>query len=350
MNKSATATLFTSLFALSLGGLIFITGLTTSHAKELSNPQNWQSDLLTNKDLVGKIWSRKKNAFISPKQLGTELKEKNYILLGETHDNPDHHWLQAQIIELLSQQNIKPSLVMEMIRVDQMWRLDKYRAQKNAKAMHLGTALLWEANGWPAWEMYLPIGELIFKHNLEVYPGMASRMTNNHLIKSNLFTMSQENKEKLKLNIALDPVLQKSLVDEVRSSHCDRLPERVLKPMAGVQRFRDAWMADVMIQAATSDDGKKRQVILVAGSGHTRDDRGVPWYLRKRSPETDPNSASIQFSEVTKTSKTIKDLAAKDPNGKLAADYIWLTPAVTRGNYCDSIPDFGVKKKEKAKP
>jgi len=351
MNKSVYASLFT----LCLGGLIVLSGVTASHSKELSNPTKWQSDLLTNKALVGKIWSRKKNDFITPTELASELHEKKYILLGETHDNPDHHWLQAKIIEQLSNQPnkpnfVKPSLVMEMVRVDQMWRLNKYRAQKDSKAIHLGTALLWEANGWPDWNMYLPIGELIFKHNLEVYPGMASRMMSNHLIKSDLFTMNQENKDKLKLNIPLDPPLQKSLVDEVRTSHCDRLPERVIEPMAGVQRFRDAWMADVMIQAATDDDGKKRQVILIAGSGHTRDDRGAPWYLRKRSPSAEANSASIQFAEVTNKAKTIKELAATDPNGKVAADYIWVTPAVTRGNYCDSIPDFGGQKKKPAKP
>ncbi len=314
-------------------------------ASKLSNPEHWRSGIQTNHALVGKIWSRKKQAFVSVEELEADLKTKRYVLLGEKHDNPDHHWLQAQIINKLADTLVKPSLVIEMIRVDQMRRLDAFLAQKSPKAEHMGTALLWEANGWPDWSLYQPIGETILEHNLEVYPGLASRKLNNHLIKKNIFALPEESLKAFKLDVPLEPEAEKSLIEEVRAVHCNKLPERVIRPMANVQRFRDAWMADVMITASLDDNNKQRQVILIAGSGHTRDDRGAPWYLRKRAGDHKGPSdiVSIQFVEANERVKTVQELAWLDPEGEVAADYLWVTPAVKRGNYCDSIPDFGKK-------
>ena len=319
---------------------------TSAFASQLGNPEQWRSGLQTNHALVGKIWSRKKQAFVSVEELEADLKTKRYILLGEKHDNPDHHWLQAQIINKLANAEIKPSVVMEMIRVDQMQRVESFLAQKDAKAEHMGTALLWEANGWPDWKLYQPIGEKILEHKLEIYPGLASRQLNNHLIKKNIFALPENSQKAFKLDVPLEPEHEKTLIEEVRTVHCNKLPERVIKPMANVQRFRDAWMADVMITASQDDQNKQRQVILIAGSGHTRDDRGAPWYLRKRAADHKgpSDTLSIQFTEADETAKTVQELSWLDPNGKVAADYVWVTPAVKRGNYCDSIPDFGKKK------
>ena len=334
--------LFCSILVLSLSNPVF--------ASTLGNPDKWRSGLQVNHALVGKIWSRKKQAFVSVKELEADLKTKRYILLGEKHDNPDHHWLQAQIINKLASAEVKPSVVMEMIRVDQMQRLEGFLAQNNPKAEHMGTAVLWEANGWPDWNIYQPIGEQILDHKLEVYPGLASRQLNSHLIKKNIFALPEESQKAFKLDVPLEPEHEKNLIEEVRSVHCNKLPERVSKPMANVQRFRDAWMADVMITASLDNNKKQRQVILIAGSGHTRDDRGAPWYLRKRAGDHKGPSdiVSIQFVEANERAKTVQELAWLDPAGDVTADYVWVTPAVKSGNYCDSIPDFG-KKTHKAK-
>lgn len=338
--KKVHSVFFTILFAL------LSTAHTSSQAASLENPTEWRSDQFKNNALVGKIWSRKKAAFVSPKEIAANLTGKSYILLGENHDNPDHHWLQAEIINLLAQNSPKPNLVIEMIRVDQMQRLEGYRSQKNAKAKFLGTALQWEKNGWPKWDIYLPIAEQIFAHNLQIFPGHAAKQTTRHLIKSNLGILPQKAKEVYILDKPLEPELDKALINEVRQSHCNRLPENVLRPMSNIQRFRDAWMADVMLQAKQGEQGKTHPVILIAGSGHVRDDRGAPWYLKQRDPQKaeQNNIITIQFVETSSDAKSINDVAPKSPDGKLVADYIWITPSIKRGNLCDRIPDFGAKK------
>lgn len=325
---------------------LLITQFTTStFAKDqtLANPSKWQSSELANHDLVGKIWSTEKSAFISPEELKQALLKKRFVLLGEIHDNPDHHWLQAQIINFLATQSTKqrPALVVEMIKVDQMPRLEAYRKQTGSKAKFLGTALQWKQNGWPDWSIYQPIGEQIFTHNLEVYPGHTTRMMIDHLIKSDMSILPAKAKKIFKLDIELDKELNNALSNDIRISHCNKLPEHVIPPMTVVQRFRDAWMADVMIQASYDDKDQRRQAILIAGTGHTRTDRGAPWYLNLR--EGKGNSISIQFAETIEKATSIKDVAQADPKGNIAADYIWVTPTIKRGDPCKNIPDFGKK-------
>lgn len=322
---------------------------TPAHAEgKLTNPPAWQSTLHQGNQLVGKIWSRSKNGFITPQDLLDDLKTARFILLGEIHDNPDHHWLQAKIIAALTSEDHKPAIVMEMIRVDQMRRFNSYMAENNPKAQFLGNALQWEQNGWPTWSMYQPIGEQIVGNGLEVYPGHPSRMTINHLIKSDLAILPEEAREVFRLTTPLPKPLKDDLAEEIRVAHCNRLPENVIPPMTEVQRFRDAWMADVMIQASEDDQGNARKAILIAGSGHTRDDRGAPWYLRER--EGPGKSRTVQFIEAGKDAAAIKDIAQLTPDGTLSADYFWVTPAPTRGDPCDKIPDFGAGKKQTATP
>ena len=111
--------------------------------------------------------------------------------------------------------------------------------------------------------------------------------------------------------------------------------------MTQVQRFRDAWMADVMIQASYDKEDKRRQSILIAGNGHTRTDRGVPWYLNLR--EGNNQALTVQFAEIESDTKSIKDLVQKSPTGDIAADFIWVTPTIKRGDPCQNVPDFGKK-------
>ena len=304
----------------------------TAREATLANPAKWQATLEANHPLIGKIWSTKKNDFVEPSALLDDLKLKKFILLGETHDNPDHHWLQASIIEALTNMNRKPNLVMEMVNVNQMRPMTLYRASNTATAKGLGTAIGWTQQGWPDWSLYLPIGQQIMTHDLRVFPGSAAPYMTRSLIKSKLSLLPKKAIEIFQLDKPLEPALQKSLIDELKVVHCNHLPVKMIEPMSLIQRFRDAWMADVLIQA---EDGGENPAVLIAGSGHTRTDRGVPWYLRHRDEKD--SYVSIHFLGAVKGQNSIEELLEKDPSGNPTADYIWITPDVARKDPCQQI-------------
>ena len=70
-----------------------------------------------------------------------------------------------------------------------------------------------------------------------------------------------------------------SLAQELRDAHCGEVSEPVVEGMFRVQRARDAMMADRLATVAGRAGG-----VLIAGNGHVRNDRGVPWYLARLRP------------------------------------------------------------------
>ncbi len=90
--------------------------------------------------------------------------------------------------------------------------------------------------------------------------------------------------------------------DELRISHCDKLPPAMLPDMVRVQRARDAVMADTLARAAGEDGG-----ILIAGAGHARNDRGAPTYLARLRPEA--SRFALAFVEVERKWRTPRPYA-----------------------------------------
>ena len=113
-----------------------------------------------------------------------------------------------------------------------------------------------------------------------------------------------------------------SLQDELRAAHCDQVSGRVVIGMMRVQRARDAMMADRLAVTAGKGGG-----LLIAGNGHVRNDRGVPWYLARLAALTREASASASSRFATACSSLPLDLPY---------DYVWFTPRVDdRGEPCD---------------
>ena len=86
----------------------------------------WQSVQLQDHPLAGRIWVVDEARFIPPHGLVERLWARKFVLLGERHDNPDHHRIQAWITNRLIARGRRPALVMEMFRAGQQTRIDAY--------------------------------------------------------------------------------------------------------------------------------------------------------------------------------------------------------------------------------
>jgi uncharacterized iron-regulated protein len=74
------------------------------------------------------------------------------------------------------------------------------------------------------------------------------------------------------------------------------------------------------------DPGSADGAVLIAGAGHTRLDRGVPYYLRLAEP--DASIVSIAFREVASGSTSPRD------EESAAYDYVWFTPRASDEDPC----------------
>jgi uncharacterized iron-regulated protein len=117
---------------------------------------------------------------------------------------------------------------------------------------------------------------------------------------------------------------------DIRNSHCGYASEQSVKAMLGVQRARDAQMAQSLIAAGDPDGA-----ILVAGAGHVRNDYGIPVYLTAKAPGK--QVISIAFLEVDNQKPEPHNYALPDPNDRLPFDYVWFTARVDDENPCEKF-------------
>src|SRR5437762_6083180 len=104
--------------------------------------------------LSGKVWDVRQHRFIATSELLGKLAAADFVLLGEVHDNPEHHARQASVLTSLLQAGRRPALVMEQFDRENQPAIDASQAA-GADAETVATAGRLDHNGW-RWESYEP--------------------------------------------------------------------------------------------------------------------------------------------------------------------------------------------------
>ena len=123
-----------------------------------------------------------------------------------------------------------------------------------------------------------------------------------------------------------------SLAAEIREAHCGFLPERAVPGMVRVQRARDASMARAL--ADTTATGA-RPVVLIAGRGHVRADRGVPAGLDRLG--VDGRRLVLGLVEVDPARTAPADAAAEAGAARPPYDLVWFTGHDMRDDPCERL-------------
>ena len=252
------------------------------------------------------------------------------VLFGEVHDNPLHHDLRSRV----GMSNF-PAAIMEQISAEQMPAADAYltanATKLNDKSLdEFKSAVNWETSGWQQYK-YDPLLRAMLLGRSALYAGDPGRDTIKKIAKEGADVVPLDERQRLKLDVALGEKLDADSEKEIEDSHCGMIPKTAVPNMAFAQRYRDAFMADALIKA----EDKQHAAVLFAGNGHLRTDRGVPWYLHQRAPGKPV--LSIMLLEVEDGKTDAADYVPKDPDGKPAADYIIFTPRASRDDPCKGL-------------
>lgn len=282
----------------------------------------WQSPLYRDHALSGKIWNSATGQFVTEEELMTALAGAGYLLLGEKHDNPDHHRLQAAIVTRLLQQQQVASLSFEMLTSADQARLDGIQAQRLQSLEQLREYLQWDDAGWN-WDFYGPL----------VQAGYRARVP---LLAANIDEAQMRGAYGSELPAAVSAVLNTAVTaqlnQDIDDSHCGLLPESQFPAMVRVQQSRDNAMAQAMAVY-----GGQAVNILIAGNYHVRRDLGVPRYLLHQQPGLAADAiVSLAFLEVQ------PDVVApaaylEQFDAVKAYDFIWFTPAISNEDYCATL-------------
>lgn len=242
--------------------------------------QDWESEFYRNHSLVGKVWDTEKDAWISDKRLLRELLQYDYILLGETHTNIDHHQLQARIIDYLVANGRKPTVVMEMLSKES-WVAQPSRWSDIAELQEQAKL---HNEGWP-WDLYAPILESVVAHQLELAAGnIGSKALHEWSNKIGPFASKEVMTEYWVTTSSYEQLKQ-----EIVESHCGHANAAFVDFMARAQLQRDRIMASSIVN-------RKSPVVFIAGAGHVRNDFAVPMQLLNSHHKV--SYLSVAFIEV----------------------------------------------------
>jgi len=264
----------------------------------------WQSSEGRDDAALGQIHDLASGQVITPAQLVRQLAAVPRVLVGEKHDNPDHHALQLWLMRALQAQRTQGSLLLEMLQPEQQARVDAVEVLAQLPN-DLPKALGWQ-EGWD-WQLYGPmVREALSSH----VPLLAANLS--------LGEMRQAYRQPTALQGAQSnaPTVKAALLEQVRAGHCNLLPESQLPAMLAVQQQRDRRIAERLLAAP-------EPAMLFSGAYHARKDLGVPLHLADLGAKGE--------SKVLLLAEVGEEVEAG------MADYVWYTAATPAQDYCAQL-------------
>ncbi|MEM7776889.1 MAG: ChaN family lipoprotein [Pseudomonadota bacterium] len=281
--------------------------------------------------LIGTVWAPRINERVASGRVLVQLmRSTDYLLLGEIHDNPIHHQIQACLLDFASEGR-KLSVVFEQIRSTQADALATYLALPDATASGLGPAINWGKSGWPQWSEYQPIADVALRRKLPILAGDVARDAMRAVARRGLDGVPAQDRDRLGVAVPLPDRLEAALRKELAESHCNLMPSTAFGGMSIAQRYRDAHLADALLTARKTRAG----AVLISGNGHVRSDRGVPWHLSRREPET--TTLTIAQAEVQDDVTDPAAYVPKAPDGTPAVDLVIFTERAVRPDQCEEL-------------
>ena len=282
----------------------------------------WRSTLRTGHPLVGTIWNLHEGRRASDAELQTRLVSARYRLLGEVHDNPDHHALQLALLHSLAHAGRRPLVAFEQFDAEHDRSLQDALARREKDPEIIADAVRFDRKGWN-WSYYRPLVEAALAHGLPLRAANLSNSTTRRIAREGLHTLGAGRIADLDLDTPWDAQRDAALRDLVFESHCRALPPRQVASMVQAQRARDATLAGALRDAGP--DG----VVLICGNGHARRDLGVPIYLAASAVV-----CSVGLAEVETGKHAPGDYGLKRIGPIAPFDFVCFTPAWDRPDPC----------------
>lgn len=287
--------------------LLLVVGLLSACQASLPTLPAWQSTEGLQHAQLGQIVELRTGALLTPAQLLQRLAVAPKVLVGERHDNPDHHALQLWLLRALASQRPQGSLLLEMLTPNQQPRVDQVRAalQAGQAPKDVLAELDWQA-GW-AWSLYGPLVQHALR---QPYPLLTANLERREIMQ--IYTQVPL----LKGEASTAQPVQEALRQQIAQSHCNLLPHSQLPAMLAVQQQRDRRMAEALLAAPAPS-------LLFAGAFHVRRDLGVPLHLQDLQAD--------QGLQVLILAGVGSEVSAA------SADYVWYTPALAEEDLCAKL-------------
>lgn len=297
---------------------------------EASIGGSWLSQRNRDHALAGRIWDVRAGKFVDEEALRAVAQGARLLLLGEVHDNADHHLLQARLVRMVTATGRRPAIAFEMIDETRQAAIESIPEGERSNPEAYREAVRWDGSGWPDFALYRPVFEAALEARLPVIAANLPRARVREASRKGLGALPAAVRKRIERQGPLPPDVLAEFREEMSESHCGELPESMLDPLVLGQRARDAQLAQAIAEGSTADGA-----ILITGSGHARLDRGVASYLAGEELAQGPVVA-ISFQEVTEDRREPADYqsARAEP---VRFDFVVFTPGAEREDPCEGL-------------
>jgi len=186
------------------------------------------------------------------------------VFLGEIHDNPMHHLIQSDLMVGLN----PAAVVFEMLTPEPFETLAE-----------LDALIGWEAAGWPEISIYGPV--ISQSMGRPIYGAGVPRAQVRPIMETSAAEAFGAESVRFGLEAPLpeDQAIARNKLQA--DAHCGAMPDEMIPLMVEVQRFRDARLAQVALEAFETHGPP---VVVITGNGHARKDWGAPFALFQANP------------------------------------------------------------------
>ncbi len=202
-----------------------------------------------------------------------ELGGFDVVIMGEIHDNPEHHVNQAAWLTQMS----PVAVVFEMLTPTQAGIAQDVQADGPAA---IARATGWAESGWPDFTLYAPVFRALGAAS--IFGADVARGDLRAAMADGAASVLGDDAAAFGLTAPLDVDEQARREKLQADAHCGALPAAMLPTMIEAQRLRDGMLARAVIQALDTVGGP---VAVITGNGHARTDWGVPALLKTARPE-----------------------------------------------------------------
>ena len=277
--------------------------------------------------LFNKVWDVSAQRPVDPDTVVARAVAARFVLLGEIHDDREHHRLQALILQQLVKGGRRPALVMEQFDTDQQVAMDAILSDGKPLEVQLLALSGLMRKSWD-WPVYEPIVRTAVQNGLPLLAANLSRESLRQVGRDGYAALGPGEESRLALQPVWSADRQAQMVRDISGGHCGKLSEHMGEIISKSQRARDAVIADVMLKH--QDVG----AVAILGRNHARGDMAVPIYLANRAPQL--SVLTLAFAEVA--APTDPRAYSHGPLGQMF-DYVWFTPPVMRQtNPCADMP------------
>lgn len=223
-------------------------------------------------DPPGRIVDLRSGETLRPEQLLRQLAPTPRLLVGEKHDNREHHRIERWLAAELAARRPQGSVLLEMLTPSQQVKVEQVQAGLRAGQPLSGAALAqavdWQP-GWP-WPLYGKLAEHLLR---APYPLLAANLDKNEM------QAVYRSQVQLPGRASTQPAVRAKLSELIREEHGGEVKAAHLASMLAVQQARDRRMAERLLAAPAP-------AMLIAGAYHAAADIGVPLHVRDLQPQT----------------------------------------------------------------